>query len=114
MSDDRRPISSKFSSSADGRLQKLPSLPLVGSQQARREEASRPSNRSTSGQSNPLAEGGAVQGVDVRTRVGLRANVDAIGDALLVSHQQPKGKKFQSLTDESDLAAGRRVTRVTN
>ena len=104
------PISSRFSSSADGRLQKLPSLPQLGLDPAQEEHApppNSPPHRSV------LEEGGALQGVGASAHISnpaSRGPVDTIGDALLVSRRPGKSdvrEKWEKW-DESDLAAGRK------
>ena len=105
----RKPLSSaltgrraEFSLSADGRLQNLPMLePLEP-------PASPPRVASI------VDEGGAMQGVSVQSLTSSSqhgsSGPDSIGDAILVSRQAgPSNWKLTSLSDESDLAAGRKA-----
>ena len=92
------PISTKFSVSADGRLQMLPSMAL-----------SNPPSSSPGGTS-VLEEHGALQGVAAIAGDDREAKQkhSVFEDALLVSRaNRESSRKLQSLSDESDLAAGR-------
>lgn len=100
----RRPIlgasSSKFSVSADGRLQALPSLPPLPT------PPSPPGSRVV----NLHDHSGAMQGVGAAAGIadGDKKRDDAIDDALLVSrNKHARGGKLHSRFDESDLVAGR-------
>ena len=98
------------SASADGRLQSLPLLAPL-------DESAVPPGSPQTAAHCVLDERGAMQGVLVKDLHGILANAssarhDAIGDAIIVSRRPTaSGKrpsKVKSLSDETDLAAGRK------